>query len=221
MPCSMPLHRVAFSAALGSPLRAGSPGAAQPAHAAPAPVSAPASGDQCLAFITTNLAKGNANWYSYVRFAATHLTIKPGDILTYRILLDPRNPEPKGGIDADFEDGGNDLRRFLGLKDDHGMRVHGDGDLSGAKGKWLTRKIDLSSAKGRTIVSWNLSEEGDAPGKYVQFVDDVLVPYADGSKTVIYENGPARAPRSDHQQRLQARPNPSAWPSRATRSMKA
>src|ERR1700753_336573 len=60
--------------------------------------------DQCLAYITTNLAKGNANWYSYFRFASTHVTVKPGDVLSYRILLDPRNPEPKGGIDADFED---------------------------------------------------------------------------------------------------------------------
>ena len=28
-------------------------------------------------------------------------------------------------------------------------------------GKWLTRRIDLSSTAGREIVSWSLSEEGD------------------------------------------------------------
>ena len=99
------------------------------AHAQPTPVSTPpnGAGDECLAFITTNLAKGNANWFSYCRFATTRVTVKPGDTLSYRILLDPRNPEPKGGIDADFEDHGNSLRD-LGLKDDHGILVHGDGD---------------------------------------------------------------------------------------------
>lgn len=148
----------------------------------------PAPPDDCLAYVTTNLATGNGNWHGYLRFANTRLTVKPGDVLTYRILLDPRNPEPKGGIDADFEDGGTPLRD-LGLRDERGVPAHGDGDLSAAKGKWLTRKIDLSAAKGRTIVSWSLAEEGDAPGRYAQFIDDVAVVHADGARTVIYERG--------------------------------
>ncbi len=157
--------------------------------APPESTTAPASPDRCIAFVTTNLAKGNGNWYTYMRFADTRMLVKPGDVLSYRILLDPHIPEPKGGIDADFEGGGDALRE-LKLLDDHGVRAHGDGDLSAALGKWLTRKIDISPAKGRTIVSWNLAEEGDKDGRYAQFIDDVVVQHADGSRTVIYENGP-------------------------------
>ena len=152
------------------------------------------AGDRCIAFITTNLAKGKNNFYTYYRFAGTKLKVSEGDVLSYRVYLDPRNPEAKGGIDADFEDGGDSLRE-LGLKDDRGVRVHGDGDLSAARGVWVVRKIDLSPAKGRAIVSWNVNEEGDAPGKYVQFIDEVLVTHVGGSISVIYADGlpPSRA----------------------------
>jgi len=149
---------------------------------------APPIPDTCIAFITTNLAKGNGNWFTYYRFADKRLAVKPGDTLIYRILLDPRNPEAKGGVDADFEDNGEALRD-LGLRDDHGLRVHGDGDLTTARGQWLTRKIDLSSAKGRIITAWTLNEEGDKNGRYAQFIDDVTVAHSDGFTTIIYENG--------------------------------
>ena len=160
------------------------------AWGAPARADGP---DRCLAFITTNLAKGGGNWHTYYRFADTKLKVAEGDVLSYRAYLDPRNPEPKGGIDADFEDGAKPLRD-LGMKDELGVRAHGDGDLSAATGKWLARRIDISAAKGRTIVAWTINEEGDKDGRYTQFIDDVVVMHADGTKTVIYADGvpPAR-----------------------------
>lgn len=145
--------------------------------------------DRCIAFVTTNLAKGKGNWYTYERFADKHLKVRDGDTLSYRIYLDPRNPEPKGSIDADFEDHGKALRD-LKLQDDAGADAHGDGDMSAAKGKWVTRRIPLSSAKGRTIVSWTLAEESDKDGRYAFFVDDVVVTHADGKRTDIYTDGP-------------------------------
>ncbi|MFT3685527.1 MAG: glycoside hydrolase family 38 C-terminal domain-containing protein [Phycisphaerales bacterium] len=145
--------------------------------------------DRCIAFVTTNLAKGRGNWYTYQRFSDQRVKIADGDVLTYRIYLDPRNPEPKGSVDADFEDGGKPLRD-LHIKDDAGADSHGDGDLSAAKGKWVTRRIPLSAAKGRTIVTWSLTEEGDKDGQYAFFVDDIAVIHADGKRTEIYRDGP-------------------------------
>lgn len=150
--------------------------------------------DQCIAFVTTNLAKGGGNWYAYERFADVKVKVRAGDVLSYRIFLDPNIPVAKGGVDADFEDGGKSLRD-LGVKDERGITAHGDGDLSPAKGHWLERRIDISPAAGRTVVAWTLSEEGDKDGVYAQFVDDVIVTHADGSKTSVYLTGapPSRA----------------------------
>src|SRR5579862_7754548 len=42
--------------------------------------------DTCLAFVSTNLAKGNGNWYTYDRFSEQNLKIQAGDVLVYTIL---------------------------------------------------------------------------------------------------------------------------------------
>jgi alpha-mannosidase len=150
--------------------------------------------DQCLAFVSYNLARGNANFYTYYRFSDRRLTVRKGDRLSYRVFLDPKNPVAKGGVDVEFADGGQALRDLPSFDQD-GRRAHGDGDLSAAKGKWLQRTIPLDSAEGREAFSWNVNFEGDAYGRYVQFVDDVFVSHADGSQTMIYATGdpPARA----------------------------
>lgn len=144
--------------------------------------------DTCLAYVNRNLAKGNGNWYGYYTFSRQKVTFKAGDVLSYEVFLDPKNPLPKGGIDIDFNQ--SDALRDRGATDQNGVRAHGDGLLPDAVGKWYLRKIPLDSVAGRISETWNLVFEGDADGRYVQFVDNVMVLHQDGTKTVIYENGP-------------------------------
>lgn len=144
--------------------------------------------DMCIAFSSENLAKGNGNWFTYYRFADQRLAIRQGDVLTYRVYLDPTNPIAKGGVDLFFGEDRTPLRD-LRLNDDKGVRVHGDGMLTEAVGKWLTRRVALDKCAGLTTTAWVVVFEGDEPGKYLQFVDDVVVEHTDGTKTVIYETG--------------------------------
>src|SRR5471030_912259 len=136
----------------------------------------------CLAFVATNLAKGTGNYYEYYVISKQTVRIRKGDIFVYRILLDPKCPEAKGGIDIDFQDNGNPLRD-MGLEDQNGIRAHGDGTLTPAIGHWYTRKIPLSDATGRTTSTFEVNSEGDKFGRYVQFVDDVYIEHVDETKT--------------------------------------
>lgn len=149
---------------------------------------------QCIAFSSENLAKGNGNWFTYYRFSDQRVTIREGDVLTYRVYLDPANPIAKGGVDVFFGEDRMPLRDRR-LNDDQGVRVHGDGILTQAVGKWLTRRIVLDSCTGLVTTAWVVNFEGDEPGPYLQFIDDVVLEHKNGSKTVIYESGlpPARS----------------------------
>ena len=109
-----------------------------------------ADDDTCIFFCAENLAKGPGNWY--VPFSKSRYTIQDGDVLEYEIYLPESNPEMKGGIDVQVE--GHDLPQELKalpalreskLKDQNGIRLHGDGILEPARGKWYHRKFDLST----------------------------------------------------------------------------
>jgi alpha-mannosidase len=145
-------------------------------------------GHTCLAFVATNLAKGNGNFFEYYRISKKEITIRDGDVFVYSVFLDPKSPVAKGGIDIDFQDNGNPLRD-MGLTDQNGIEAHGDGILTPAIGRWYTRRIPLSDAKGRTTSAFEVSSEGDLYGRYVQFLDEVYVEHADGTKTSIYNGG--------------------------------
>ncbi|MBS1723933.1 MAG: alpha-mannosidase [Armatimonadetes bacterium] len=161
-------------------------------------LSATQNEGDCLAYVTTNLAKGNGNWYSYYTFANKAVTVKTDDTLVYTIYLDKANPEAKGGVDAEFTDGGDALRD-LGAVDQEGVRAHGDGILNQALGHWYTRHIPLKAATGRTTADWQVVEEADRDGKFVQYVKDVYVLHGDGSKTVVYGGGkPSKRELSVH-----------------------
>ncbi len=148
--------------------------------------------NSCLAFISTNLAKGNGDFFEYFRFSSKELVIKDGDTFVYSIFLDPRNPVAKGGVDINFQDDGLPLRD-LGLVDQEGIQAHGNGILQSAVGKWYTRRISLATSIGRKTSDFEFQEEGDPDGTYVQFVADVYIEHADGSKTWIYQDGPPTA----------------------------
>lgn len=153
-----------------------------------AAVQARTQPDTAMVFVAENLARGDGNWFVYYRFSSMRLQIRAGDALEYTILMDPKNPVAKGGVDVDFADSDLPLRD-LGLLDQNGVRAHGDGLLGQAVGQWYKRRIDISKAAGRTARSWNLVFEGDEAGRYAQFVDDVAVMHADGSRTWIYQSG--------------------------------
>lgn len=156
-----------------------------------APVDRSPQARQCLCLIAHNLARGNGNYFLYYQFADSQIKIQDGDKLTYEVFLDPKNPVAKGGIDIDFADDGEPLRD-LGLRDQAGVRAHGDGLLTGAVGKWYSRTIPLAAAAGRTTKVWSLAFEGDPFGRYVQFVDRVFVEHADGTKSAVYDGGTPR-----------------------------
>lgn len=148
--------------------------------------------DTCLVFISTNLAKGNDNYFTYYQFSNERVKVLPGDMLSYDLYLDSKNPVAKGSVDIEFTDGGNPLRD-LHIKDQYGIDAHGDGLQPKASGAWITRLIPLELAQGRITSQWNLVFEGDQPGKYVEFVDNVKIIHKDGKETSIYKDGPAPA----------------------------
>jgi alpha-mannosidase len=145
----------------------------------------PAS-DTCLMFAARNIAKGNANFFLYVTFAKERIAISSGDSLEYDIFLSATNPTPTGGVDFETEMGGfRDVR----LPDQNGASSHPGIELPAAKRKWYHRKIDLTKLAGRHAHNFKLVEEGDSPGLYVQFVDNVVITHADGTKDIVYQDG--------------------------------
>jgi alpha-mannosidase len=159
---------------------------------AAAPATAPASApvDTCLMFAARNIAKGLGNFFVYCAFADDKIHISKGDVLEYDVCLDPANPMAVGGIDVDPTNGAG-LRDTKAV-DQNGLRAHGDADLSRASGKWYHRRIALDPFEGRTTRSWNVVFEGDKAGRYIQFIDNVIITRADGSHIVVYDNGDPR-----------------------------
>jgi alpha-mannosidase len=143
--------------------------------------------DDVIGFVSENLAKGNGNFLTYFRFSDQKLTVQEGDVLVYDVLLDPKNPSPKGGVDVEFDQGVG--FRDRGAIDQNGLRAHGDALLNQAVGKWYTRRIPMDAAKGATSETWNLVFEGDEFGRYLQFVDNVRVERKDGKTVWIYQDG--------------------------------
>ncbi|AIE87473.1 alpha-mannosidase [Fimbriimonas ginsengisoli] len=147
-----------------------------------------AQADTCLAFVSSNLAHGRENFFTYYKFSDQRIAIKEGDVLVYSVFLDPKNPVAKGGLDVDFADDKDSLRD-IHLKDTQGLDCHGDTVLTPAIGKWYVRRIPLVGQAGRTTVAWNANFEGDEFGPYVQWLDDIYVEHADGTRTPVYTNG--------------------------------
>jgi len=146
--------------------------------------------DTCLMFAAQNIAKGSGNFFCYVQFSDQPVKIRKGDRLMYEVYLAPQNKEPKGGIDIDAE--GVSLRDS-GALDQFGLRAHGDALLPQAVGKWCRRQISLDKLADHTANQWNLQFESDLPGTFVQFVDNVEVEHANGTKTTIYDSGQPKA----------------------------
>lgn len=153
------------------------------------------SKDECLVFVSRNLAKGDGNWYAYYTISEKKLKFKTGDKLNYDIFLDSHNPIAKGALDIDVDNG--DPLRDRKINDSDGVRAHGDGQLDKASGQWLHREIDLSDMDGATSTKWNLNFEGEPDGRYMMAIDNIKVVHADGTVDVIYEGGKPEVQKLD------------------------
>lgn len=166
------------------------------AAAACAPARA-ADDDTCILFTAENLAKGPGNWYLYVQFSTARYTIQEGDTLEYDIYMPATNPVLKGGMDI-YVEGKNlpaEIRdipalRESKLKDQEGLRLHGDAVLKPARDKWYRRRFKLEGLVGATTTRWELVFEGDVDGKYVQFIDNVRIKHRNKTALKVYRDGP-------------------------------
>jgi alpha-mannosidase len=147
-----------------------------------------AAEDTALLFVSKCIGKGQGNFHLYHRISDRELEIREGDRLKYEIFLTSGQPELKGGVDIQFRDGSS--LRDSEARDSAGLRAHGDSVLENAKGRWLERAIDLKPVVGRAAYAWDIQCEGDQPGTYVQFLDNIAVEHKDGRKTWIYRDGP-------------------------------
>ncbi|MCA9255510.1 MAG: alpha-mannosidase, partial [Phycisphaerales bacterium] len=155
-----------------------------------------ADDDTCIFFKAENLSKGPGNFYLYVQFSDKDYTIQKGDRLEYDIYLPGSNPSLKGGFDVYVENRNlpDDLKplpafRESKLKDQNGIRFHGDGILEPARDKWYHRVFDLSPYAGVKMVRWELVFEGDEYGPFVQFLDNVHIT-RDGARVFdVYTDG--------------------------------
>ncbi len=150
--------------------------------------------DTCLLHSAENISDGAANFHLYHPFSRQAVRVSEGDVLEYDIFLAPGNPVPKGGLDATPSDGTTALRDVLvdGAKvtDQSGLTAHGDALLEPAIGKWYARRIPLDALAGKTLNAWDLVFEGDEPGRYTQFIDNVIVRRASGEVVSIHGDGP-------------------------------
>ena len=143
--------------------------------------------DECLVFVSRNLAKGDSNWFTYFAISEKRLKLNSGDKLSYDIFLDPKNPVAKGALDIELDEG--DPLRDRKLIDTDGNLVHGDTVLNAASGHWLHRTINLNEINGRTAIRWDVNFEGDREGRYMMAIDNIKVTHTDGSIDVVYDGG--------------------------------
>ncbi len=160
--------------------------------------SAVEKADLCLVVVAENIAEGQGNFYLYAQISDAAYTIQKGDRLEYDIYLPGSNPMLRGGVDADFKrkdlPAELDSRPWLRdqrLVDARDLYLHGDSDLEPARDRWYHRSFDLSKLAGVTLERWTVQFEGDRPGRYIQFLDNIRVTRDGQPVFAIYDNGPA------------------------------
>jgi len=119
------------------------------------------------------------------------VVIRTGDVLEYEVFLAPSCPSPSGGLDVQFRDNPCLCRAAnRSLKDQNGVSVHGNGPLKEAIGAWYSRRIALDPVASWETEDWEFVFHGEEPGTYVQFLDNIAIAHADGTRTSVYEDGP-------------------------------
>jgi len=148
--------------------------------------------DTCLLFSDECLARGKGNFRVYQRFSDKRVGLKPGDTLEYDIFIDRASPTPEGGLDLRMRQSGT-LRDAdqKSITDDRGLSVHPGARLEPAYGRWYHRRIPLDRVADKSSSEWSVAFEGDEPGRYTLFLDNVVVRRATGSVVQVYSGGPA------------------------------
>lgn len=148
--------------------------------------------ESVLMMVGNNLSR-DGNFYLYYPVSTKEVVVQKGDTLEYDLFIPGRSTETNGAVDLDFTDE-SFLLRDSGIVDQNGLRIHPNEPMPRAKDTWYHRAIPLDDAAGKTVKTWNLVFEGDAPGAYVLFVGKLGIRHADGSWDWAYNGGAAPAP---------------------------
>lgn len=152
------------------------------------PDPVPLRGNAAIQFSGSVPQSTTGNSFAYVNFAPQVVTIATGDQLVFDCYLE--GPVAESSIDAASTDATSDLRDNSALVDQNGLPIHPATDLSAyAWNKWYHRIFDLSPIAGSTVGPWVLAFEGDAPGTYTSYFQNVLVLNAAGAvKAALFTN---------------------------------
>ncbi len=172
--------------------------------------AAPGTGETALQLTAVTSSSGT-NAYTYITFDNSNTyTIQTGDVLEMDVYLDPFNPSYVGGFDAMLSTSGI-VRGNSGWVDQNGLSIHPGTNLSAyAKGRWYHRVFSIGNKAGETLSTFKIVHEGDVPGTYEIYLDNIKITNASVNRMVIYANGTpvsnlqAEGPNGVSTQNLQA-----------------
>ena len=138
-----------------------------------APTSFKAIKMQC-----TNTGIAIANTYTYVKIFSPSgtFTVVATRYLFYQIWVDPASPEIKFGVDIVFTDGTTLRDNFTDKElSQNNLSPHPDTSLKGyADGKWYGRTFSLASFTGKNIAYIAIACEGNEPGVYTAYFQNII-----------------------------------------------
>jgi len=143
-----------------------------------------------LYFTTTHSGGGNS--YTYYEISAPNYAIVSGDYLEYEVYCGLSNPSGicDAGTELDLTSPtGPTAGRILGLLDQSGISNF-FGDISSyAKGRWYHRKVSLAPALNMTLNTFDLVEESDTAGSYVNVYRRIIITNGSTLKLNIWSGG--------------------------------
>ncbi|MBI4116503.1 hypothetical protein HY449_02045 [Candidatus Pacearchaeota archaeon] len=127
-----------------------------------------------LMFTTTHSGIGDMYTY-YLIYDNANYIIQSGDFLEYDIYCDPSNNDCTGGIEIEGIYPSAWVGRNLRLVDQNRLsNAYGNISMY-ASGKWYHRRINLSSAVGKTVKEVSVVEESDRDGKRDYYYRNIAI----------------------------------------------
>lgn len=149
-----------------------------------------------MQFYTTHSASANA--YTYQRFSpAFSYAVESGDVLEYDVYCSAENPNGicDAGIDIRFSDA--NYLRFYSNTDQNGISNQGGNISSYALGRWYHRKVDLAEVVGKTVSFFDVLEEGNSAGTYVNYYRRIIITNGNNLKLTAWDTGNPGANTND------------------------